>query len=167
MLSWIGVECWCDLGANLVQHFTGRYSRYSRYRTKLHDKSTISHDISRYSRYQTVLLKLEEIKNNKLCFLQHLQFCGCCFLSLWELRLTRSVSFGLCRAKNSPQDCFLNALTVHKEKLFLIGYYHQTPKLQGFRGFSFFCVSRFGASWLALGMRAKKVFTNTTFFDII
>jgi hypothetical protein len=38
-----------------------RYSRYSRYRTKSHDKSTKSHDISRYSRYQTVLSKLQEI----------------------------------------------------------------------------------------------------------
>ena len=37
------------------------YSRYSRYRTKTHDKSTISHDIPRYLRYQTVLSKLEEI----------------------------------------------------------------------------------------------------------
>ena len=55
-------------GANLVQHFMRRYSRYSRYRTKTHDKSTISHDkstishdISRYSRYQIVFLKLQEI----------------------------------------------------------------------------------------------------------
>ena len=55
------VECWCDFGANLVQHFIGRYSRYSRYRTKTHDKSTISHDITRYSRYQTVFLILKEI----------------------------------------------------------------------------------------------------------
>ena len=61
LTSWIGVECWCDFGANLVQHFIGRYSRYSRYRTKSHDKFTKSHDISRYSRYQTVLLKLQEI----------------------------------------------------------------------------------------------------------
>ena len=38
-----------------------RYSRYSRYRTKTHDKATISNDITRYSRYQTVLLKLQEI----------------------------------------------------------------------------------------------------------
>ena len=38
-----------------------RYSRYSRYRTKSHDKTTISHDITRYSRYQTVLSKLQEI----------------------------------------------------------------------------------------------------------
>ena len=38
-----------------------RYSRYSRYRTKSHDKATISNDITRYSRYQTVLLKLQEI----------------------------------------------------------------------------------------------------------
>ena len=44
-----------------MHHFIKRYSRYSRYRTKTHDKSTISHDISRYSRYQTVFLKLEEI----------------------------------------------------------------------------------------------------------
>ena len=55
------VECWCDLGANLVQHFIKRYSRYSRYRTKTHDKCTISHVFPRCSRYQTVLLKLKEI----------------------------------------------------------------------------------------------------------
>ena len=55
------VECWCDLGANLVQHFIKRYSRYSRYRTKSHDKATISHVFPRYSRYQTVFLKLQEI----------------------------------------------------------------------------------------------------------
>ncbi len=55
------VECPSDLGANLVQHFIGRYSRCSRYRTKSHDKATISNDITRYSRYQTVLSKLEEI----------------------------------------------------------------------------------------------------------
>ena len=48
-------------GANLVQHFMRRYSRYSRYRTKSHDKATISHDITRYSRYQTVLSKLQKI----------------------------------------------------------------------------------------------------------
>ena len=52
------IKSWCDFGANLVQHFIGRYSRY---RTKSHDKSTISHDICSFSRYQTVLLKLEEI----------------------------------------------------------------------------------------------------------
>ena len=59
---------WCDFGANLVQHFMRRYSRYSRYRTKTHDKCTINaryhtilHDITRYSRYQTVLSKLQEI----------------------------------------------------------------------------------------------------------
>ena len=56
-----GIKCWCDFGANLVQHFMQRYSRYSRYRTKSHDKATISNDITRYSRYQTVLLKLQEI----------------------------------------------------------------------------------------------------------
>ena len=61
LLSRIGVERWCDFGANLVQHFIGRYSRYSRYRTKSQDKATISHDITRYSRYPTVVLKLEEI----------------------------------------------------------------------------------------------------------
>ena len=55
------VECWCDFGANLVQHFMRRYSRYSRYRTKSHDKATISNVFPRYSRYQTVLLKLQEI----------------------------------------------------------------------------------------------------------
>ena len=82
--SWIGVKRWCDFGANLVQHFMRRYSRYSRYRTKTHDKSTISHDISRYSRYQTLLSKLEEI----ICALrrlfqklQHSLFSGCCVFS--------------------------------------------------------------------------------------
>ena len=47
----------------MVQHFIGRYSRYSRYRTKTHDKATISHVFPRYSRYQTVFLKLEEISS--------------------------------------------------------------------------------------------------------
>ena len=56
-----GCLMWCDFGANLVQHFIKRYSRYSRYRTKSHDKATISHVFPRYSRYQTVLLKLKEI----------------------------------------------------------------------------------------------------------
>ena len=31
---------WCNFGANLVQHFIGRYSRCSRYRTKSHDNQT-------------------------------------------------------------------------------------------------------------------------------
>ena len=46
-----------------------RYSRYSRYRTKTHDKCTISHVFprySRYSRYQTVFLKLQEIISTKV-----------------------------------------------------------------------------------------------------
>ena len=46
MSSLIGVECWCDFGAILAQCFIGRYSRYSRYRTKSHDKATISHHIN-------------------------------------------------------------------------------------------------------------------------
>ena len=40
---------WCDFGANLVQHFIGRYSQNHtiklRYQTILHD----IHDIKRYS----------------------------------------------------------------------------------------------------------------------
>ena len=39
------VECWYDLDANLVQHFMGRYSRCSRYRTiklRYHTIFTIS-----------------------------------------------------------------------------------------------------------------------------
>ena len=51
-----------------MQHFIGRYSRSSRYRTKSLDKCTISldkctisHVFPRYSRYQTALLKLQEI----------------------------------------------------------------------------------------------------------
>ena len=51
---------WCDFGANLVQHFVQRYLRY---RTKTHDKATISHDISRYSRYGTAFLKLQEVSS--------------------------------------------------------------------------------------------------------
>ena len=62
-----------------------RYSRYSRYRTKTHDKATISNDITRYSRYQTVLLKLQEIIST---FGRNLQktLCkaGCFLLSLQE-----------------------------------------------------------------------------------
>ena len=54
-----------------MQHFIKLYSRHSRYRTKSHDKSTISHDISRYSRYQTVFSKLEEIirRHPQGCFM--------------------------------------------------------------------------------------------------
>ena len=75
------VECWCDFGANLVQHFMQRYSRYSRYRTKTHDKATISNDITRYSRYQTVLLKLEEIISTFGRNLQKmLRICGAFFI---------------------------------------------------------------------------------------
>ena len=70
---------WCDFGANLVQHFIGRYSRYSRYRTKTHDKCTISHVFPRSSRYQTVLSKLKEIiiisYIQKLCFGRAFCFC--------------------------------------------------------------------------------------------
>ena len=54
----ISVECPSDLGANLVQHFIGRYSRYSR--------------------YQTVLSKLQEIIGFFEKFSTH--FGGCCFL---------------------------------------------------------------------------------------
>ena len=81
---------WCDFGANLVQHFMRRYSRYSRYRTKSHDKATISNDITRYSRYQTVLLKLQELidkievfpiegtgKNRTQRLVIHYRFVGC------------------------------------------------------------------------------------------
>ena len=53
-----------------MQHFIGRYSRYSRYRTKTHDKATISNDITRYSRYQTALLKLEEITSRLYRFVR-------------------------------------------------------------------------------------------------
>ena len=73
---------WCDFGANLVQHFIGRYSRYSRYRTKSHDKATISHDITRYSRYQTVLLKLQEIITHLGLFRYKTALNrGCCFFA--------------------------------------------------------------------------------------
>ena len=103
---------WCVFGANLVQHFIGRYSRYSRYRTKTHDKSTISHDISHYSRYQTVLLKLEDI-----------------------ITALRQLS--------------------------------KTPIPSRFSGFSFFIKGLFGASPAWHGCARKKLFTNSTFYDII
>ena len=61
--SLIGVECPCDFGANLVQHYMRRYSRCSRNHTKTHDKATISHEFPRYSRHQTVLSKLQEISS--------------------------------------------------------------------------------------------------------
>ena len=54
----ISVECPSDFGANLVQHFIGRYSRYSR--------------------YQTVFLKLQEIIGFHEKRSTH--FGGCCFL---------------------------------------------------------------------------------------
>ena len=73
------VECWCDFGANLVQHFMRRYSRYSRYRTKTHDKSTISHVFPRYSQYQTVLLKLQEIISTFGRIQKMLRFFGAFF----------------------------------------------------------------------------------------
>ena len=79
------VECPCDLGANLVQHFMRRYSRYSRYRTKSHDKATISHDITRYSRYRTAFLKLQEIISTKGRNLQKmLRFGGAFFVISWR-----------------------------------------------------------------------------------
>ena len=79
------VECPCDLGANLVQHFMRRYSRYSRYRTKSHDKATISHDITRYSRYRTAFLKLQEIISTKGRNLQKmLCLCRAFFVISWR-----------------------------------------------------------------------------------
>ena len=69
--SWMGVECWCDFGANLVQHFMRWYTRYSRYRTKSHDKTTISNDITRY---QTVLSKHKEIII--ISYIQKLWYAG-------------------------------------------------------------------------------------------
>ena len=61
------------------------YSRYSRYRTKSHDKATISHVFPRYSRYGTVFLKFKEIikrsETTKLFISKRVQialraFCG-------------------------------------------------------------------------------------------
>ena len=123
------VECWCDFGANLVQHFMRRYSRYSRYRTKSHNKCTISHDITRYSRYQTALLKLEEItkRDTHVSFVWHPSFIGGCLSLLSRLvpRLTRAqpLSVGLKTVhrtvfltpsqftrdnhKSTPLECFL------------------------------------------------------------
>ena len=39
----MGVKRWCDLGANLVQHFMLAYSRYSRYQTALPKLQEISY----------------------------------------------------------------------------------------------------------------------------
>ena len=44
---------WCDFGANLVQHFIGRYSRYSRYQTvlsKLQEIITALRQLFRYTK---------------------------------------------------------------------------------------------------------------------
>ena len=90
-----------------------RYSRYSRYRTKSHDKATISHDISRYSRYQTALPKLQEIKTTPYGVFQHPSFFGGCCFYLVELGSAKH-SFAV-RPKNSPPDCFLNGLTILQE----------------------------------------------------
>ena len=109
----ISVECPSDFGANLVQHFIKRYSRYSRYRTKSHDKATISHDITRY---QTVFLKLEEIRKQhpQGVYLALTVFGGCRFLIPPRTEAVKLLRFVI-RAKNSPPDCFLYALTVLKE----------------------------------------------------
>ena len=45
----ISVECPSDFGANLVQHFIGQYSRYSRYQTVL---SKLEEIISTFGRIQ-------------------------------------------------------------------------------------------------------------------
>ena len=104
------VECPCDLGANLVQHFMRRYSRYSRYRTKSHDKATISHDITRYSRYQTVLLKLEEIITITSKLPKTLRFREF-FLVLFEHSSSRKFSY---MSRNSNHYC-----RVHNHKIIL------------------------------------------------
>ena len=66
-----------------MQHFIKRYSRYSRYRTKSHDKATISHDITRYSRYLTALLKLQEIIST-LSNTKMLCLCRAFFVISWR-----------------------------------------------------------------------------------
>ena len=66
------VECWCDLGANLVQHFIGRYSRY-----------------------QTVLLKLEEIITHLGLFRYKTALIrGGCFLPLRVILSLSNFSVG-------------------------------------------------------------------------
>ena len=54
-------------GANLVQHFMLAYSRYSRYRTKSHDKSTISNGVVKTPRDNLCLTAIISIYK-KLCF---------------------------------------------------------------------------------------------------
>ena len=130
----ISVECPNDLGANLVQHFIGRYSRCSRYRTKSHDKATISNDITRYSRYQTVLLKLQEITRTapQSAIKWHPSVyggCHSCYPASYRGR--QSIAFGV-RAKNSPQDCFFNALTVLEEIISTFG--RNLQKMLSFAG---------------------------------
>ena len=44
-----------------MQHFIERYSRYSRYRTKSHDKATISNDIHDIARNHTIKLRYQTI----------------------------------------------------------------------------------------------------------
>ena len=72
----------------------------SRYRTKSHDKATISNVFPRSSRYQTVLLKLEEIKEQCSAL--------CRAFSFIPPRTEAGKTAGVlpCRAKNSPQGLF-------------------------------------------------------------
>ena len=52
------VECWCDLGANLLQHFMRRYSRYPRYQTALPKLQEIITALRRLFRYKTALISM-------------------------------------------------------------------------------------------------------------
>ena len=107
-------------------------------------------------------------KNNTLwCISTPIVFGGCCFY-LVELRSTKH-SFAV-RPKNSPPDCFLNGLTILQEIITALRQLSKNRCHQGFRGFLFCQCSvwcKFGASLLIVGTHAKKVFTNSSFYDTI
>ena len=116
-----------------MQHFIGRYSRYSRYRTKTHDKSTISHVFPRYSRYQTVFLKLQEIiKKYPQGLLYGIHLLGGCLLFfllyMWAPfdhpassrdRHSIALSFNL---KTAHRGCFLRSNSSQRDNFDLVEY---------------------------------------------
>ena len=137
------VQIWC----NTLCDDAHDIHDIARNHTKSHDKATKSHVFPRYSRYQTVLLKLEEISERHpqgvFCMasivtvdaFSFFSFCG--WLSLIPPRSQAAKTQGfVVRAKNSPPDCFLNALTVLEE---IISTLSNTNKCSVFR--SIFCLS--------------------------
>ena len=155
-----------------------RYSRCSRNRTKTHDKATISHDISHYSRYQTAFPKLEEIISTFGRIQKMLNFGWAFFIiSCDELR---SSYIRLQRVILLRSDIWLSPSDIRFASFG--GEYNTTVNiicnanlwtipLRAKRVISLrsnitiWC--KFGASLLIVGTHAKKVFTNSSFYDII